>query len=86
MVNVYLGLYFLCVILVNNFFDGGGNENIAIFVEQVLTLVWFSLGETNDRSVVDLVIFEFLKKYQTVRIRQTTLEKYITLGSIPLAL
>lgn len=50
------------VLLVDDLFNGGWNEDITLFIHEVLTFVRFGSGETDDGLVFVAVIFQSLKR------------------------
>lgn len=51
----------MSILLVDDLFDGGGDEDVALLVQHVLTLVSLGSGEANNCSIVDPVVFQSLE-------------------------
>jgi hypothetical protein len=58
---VYLGLDFVGILLVDDLFDGGWDEDVAVLEQQVLASVGLSTREADNRAVFNLVVFQFLE-------------------------
>lgn len=52
----------MCVLLVDDLFNGGGDEDVALLVQHVLSLVRLGSGEANDGAIVDSVVFKSLEQ------------------------
>lgn len=50
------------ILFVDDFLNGSGDEDVAVLVEQVLARVRLRTGESDDGTVFDLVIFQFLQR------------------------
>lgn len=57
----------MSVLLVDDFLDSSWHEDIAVLVQQVLTGVRLSSRESNDCSVLNFVVFEFLKRKRVAK-------------------
>lgn len=58
---MYLGLDFVGILLVDDLFDGGWDEDVAVLEQQVLASVGLSTREADNRAVFNLVVFQFLE-------------------------
>lgn len=59
--NVNLSLDAISIFFVNDLFDGSGDEDVALFVQQVFAFVALSTCKAIDGSMFVTVIFQSLK-------------------------
>lgn len=57
----YLSINLVGVFLVDNLFNGGGDENVTLLVQHVLTFVGLSSRETNNCAVLVSIVFQSLQ-------------------------
>ena len=60
MFHIHLSLDLVGVLLIDDFFDGSWNQNIAVLIQQILASVRLGTRESNDGAVFNFVIFQFL--------------------------
>lgn len=58
----YLSIDLVCVLLVDDLLNSGGDEDVALLVEHVLSLVCLGAGEADDGAVVDSVVLQGLEQ------------------------
>jgi hypothetical protein len=58
--KTYLGLNFVCILTVDDLFNGSWDENITWFTHQIITLVWFSPGKSDNGAMLEFIVFQFL--------------------------
>lgn len=58
---VYLSLDLVGILLVDDLFNGSWDEDIAVLIQQVFTGIGLSTREADNRTVFNLVVFQFLE-------------------------
>jgi hypothetical protein len=57
----HLSLNLVSVFAVDHLLNGGRNENVALFVHQILALVGLGAGKTDNRAMLELVVLQLLR-------------------------
>lgn len=58
----HLCLNLVSVVLVNDLLNGSRDQDVTLLVQQVISLVCLSTGETHDGAVLNLPVLKFLRR------------------------